>query len=114
MAKNTSLRPHELSDEDWAAIELVTRWLSMYRQATEKMSSTSNVTLSYAHRVFHKLQAHVRDALRDIPKNAPPQLKRGLVRAHRKLSDYHVHFDESPFYLWAGCTQISMTGLFHN
>lgn len=101
MSKNEDLYPFKLKKPDWDAIELITKWLQLYRQATELMSSTKSITISSAHRVLHKLQEHIRNALRSIPDDAPPQLKQGLIRANMKLSDYHVHFDESPFYLWS-------------
>ncbi|KAK0454239.1 hATC-domain-containing protein [Desarmillaria tabescens] len=31
----------------------------------------------------------------------PPELKKGLLDAHCKLSDYYYKYDESPFYTWA-------------
>jgi len=30
-------------------------------------------------------------------------LKKGLLDAHLKLSEYHYRFDQSPFYTWAAC-----------
>jgi hypothetical protein len=77
------------------------QWLQLFREATEQMSSTSTVTLSACHAVLHGLQNQLRQALRSLPDTAPPQLRIGLIEAHRKLSDYHVYFDESPYYLWA-------------
>jgi hypothetical protein len=100
-ATNIELRPLELTVGDWEAIELVMEWLYAFREATEQMSATKSVTLSACHAVLHNLQNHLRTALSKLPDSAPPQLRQGLVKAHQKLSDYHTHFDESPYYLWA-------------
>jgi hypothetical protein len=100
-AMNLELRPLELTSEDWNTIELVMEWLYAYRELTEQMSATKTVTLSACHAVLHNLQNHPCAALSKLPDQAPPQLRQGLLKAHQKLSDYHTHFDKSPYYLWA-------------
>ncbi len=57
--------------------------------------------LSSTYTVFRGLQSHLRDILRNLPDSVSPQIKNGLVEAHRKLSDYYYKFDESPLYTWA-------------
>ncbi|KAJ7689798.1 hypothetical protein B0H17DRAFT_1134739 [Mycena rosella] len=39
--------------------------------------------------------------IHDLTDSAPPRLKRGLIEAHRKLSDYYYKSDASPYYLLA-------------
>jgi len=90
-----------LAAEDWAAIEIVTKWLCLFREATEQMSATKHVTLSATHSIFHALQDHLRVSIKALPHHIPIQLRSALVDAHLKLSDYYRHFDESPLYLWA-------------
>lgn len=101
VAKHRELRNLELDTSEWAIIGLVSDWLWMFRSATEQMSSSRETTLSHVHTIFHRLQDHLRTILRSLPPNSPPNLQAGLIRAHVKLADYHAHFDESPFYLWA-------------
>jgi hypothetical protein len=101
--KNDDLEVWKLSGADWKAIELICDWLRLFREATEQMSATKHSTLSAAHPIIHSLQKALKTALRKLPDNAPHQLKQGLIKAHIKLSDYHNHFNESPFYLWACC-----------
>jgi hypothetical protein len=95
------LHAFELSDEDWDAISIVTHWLHAFREATTQMSSTSKSMLSTTHAVFRGLQEELRKAIAALPENVDPQIKLGLLNAHRKLSDYYYTFDQSPFYTWA-------------
>ena len=53
--------------------------------------------------IFHGLQQHIQQILHELPDTAPPQLKKGLLDAHLKLSEYYYRFDQSPFYTWAAC-----------
>ncbi|KAJ7173031.1 hypothetical protein C8R43DRAFT_873887, partial [Mycena crocata] len=103
---NRELRNLELSDADWNAIEMVTEWLKVFREATTEMSRTKRPMLSTTHAVFRGLQEHLRNVIRDLPASAPTRLKRGLFEAHRKLSDYYYKSDESPYYTWAARTSI--------
>ncbi|TFK36373.1 hypothetical protein BDQ12DRAFT_577561, partial [Crucibulum laeve] len=66
---------------------------------TEQMSATKHATLSATHTMFQSLQNHLRECLRALPCSVPVELRGALVAAHQKLSDYHAHFDESPFYV---------------
>ncbi|KAG5633161.1 hypothetical protein H0H81_010363, partial [Sphagnurus paluster] len=91
----------EISNEEWDAIELVTKWLKHFRDATTQMSSTKQPMLSQTHAIFRGLQEHLRTALRELPNNAPPRIRDGLVAAHEKLADYYSKYDLSPYYLWA-------------
>lgn len=99
--KTKELHNVELQEPDWQAIELVADWLLYFRQATTQMSATKEMTLSSVHAVFRGLQDEVRRAMASIPKDAPASLFRGLLAAHRKLSDYQKTFDTSPWYLWS-------------
>ncbi len=86
-----------LTLKDWNVIELVTSWLKAFRVATTEMSTTQCPMLSTMHTVFHGLQSHLCELLDNIT----PQIKTGLIDAHRKLSDYYYKYDESPLYTWA-------------
>jgi len=52
IAKTHDLRQYELSDADWAGIELVMQWLKAFRSATTQMSTTKRPMLSSAHAIF--------------------------------------------------------------
>jgi hypothetical protein len=54
--------------------------------------------LSTTHAIFCGLQEHLQSVLCELSDEAPPQLRGGLLAAHRKLSDYFYKFDDSPFY----------------
>jgi hypothetical protein len=81
----------ELSSDDWAAIEVVTKWLKLFRTATTLMSSTKESTLSWATTIFLRLQDHIHEQLEALPANSPALLKKGLVDAHVKLSTICGH-----------------------
>ena len=99
----------ELSRAERDALRIITEWLLLFWQATEHMSATKQVTLLAVHAVFHTLQDHLKASLRKFPDNAPAQLRTGLIKAYTKLADYHSHFDQSPYYLWACRTLLSYT-----
>ena len=107
-AINTFIYRHEdliqyrLTDEDWRAVEMVTRWLKSFRSATTQMSATKIPMLSTTHAIFRGLQADIKDILHE-ENGLSPCLIKGLSDAHLKLSEYYYKFDESPFYLWASC-----------
>lgn len=65
------------------------------------MSATQRPMLSWTHAIFRGLQDSLAESLRTLPDNTPSRLKLGLMRAHRKLSDYYGKIDESPYYTWA-------------
>jgi hypothetical protein len=92
---------YSLSSEDWEAIELITNWLKSFRTATTQMSATHTPMLSTTHAIFRGLQEDLRDTLGALPDAVPPSLKKGLMDAHLKLSDYYHKIDESPYYLWS-------------
>lgn len=98
-SKDAKLSP--LADTEWDAIELVQEWLGLFRQATTTMSSTKAFTLSSVQALFRDLQDHLRTAYCDLPTSVPQSIKDGLLRAHRKLSDYYFLSDASPYYVWA-------------
>ncbi|KAJ7083642.1 hypothetical protein B0H15DRAFT_769797, partial [Mycena belliarum] len=91
----------QLSDEDWTAIRQVRKWLSSFRRATTDMSATSKPMLSQTHLVFCELQRSLKSELASLPSDVAPELKEGMLAAHKKLSDYYFTFDTSPYYLWA-------------
>ena len=113
VSKNKDLRKYELQDEDWEAIILVAKWLKSFRSATTQMSTTQRPMLSWTHAIFRGLQDSLAESLRALPDNTPSRLKLGLMRAHRKLSDYYGKIDESPYYTWASRASISNHLLFH-
>jgi hypothetical protein len=92
---------YSLPNEEWEAIELVANWLKSFRAATTQISATLTPMLSRTHAVFHGLQEDIRNILSDLPDTASPSLKKGLMDAHLKLSDYYYKIDASPFYLWS-------------
>lgn len=102
------LHASELSERDWNAIKLVTQWLHAFREATTQMSSTTKPMLSTTHAVFRGLQDELRSTISTLPNDVDPQIRTGLINAHRKLSDYYHTFDQSPFYTWAGSRLISI------
>ncbi|OCB88219.1 hypothetical protein A7U60_g4624 [Sanghuangporus baumii] len=106
-------RVYELDADDWEAITLVSKWLQLFREATESMSTTSECMLSSTFGCFLVLQNHLRKCLKDIPDNASIRLQNGLKSAHQKLADYLGRFSISPYYLWSSLLdpRISYAGL---
>jgi hypothetical protein len=94
-AKDSELRQYELSSTEWESLQLVAQWLKVFRSATTQMSTTSRLTLSSTHTIFRGLQTRLKDILAELPPSTDPDLKQGLLDAHRKLSDYFTKFDES-------------------
>ncbi|SJL18443.1 uncharacterized protein ARMOST_22032 [Armillaria ostoyae] len=111
VAINRELQQYELLTNDWEAISMVTDWLKHFRAATVEMSTTHKPMLSTVHAVFRGLQRHLKGILASLPDHTPPEIKKGLLEVHRKLSDYYYKFDESPYYTWAAHPRISYSGL---
>ncbi|KAK0449650.1 uncharacterized protein EV420DRAFT_1646973 [Desarmillaria tabescens] len=65
------------------------------------MSTTTKPMLSTTHAIFRGLQDDVKKIIATLPPTTPPKLKKGLLDAHHKLSDYYYKYDDSPFYTWA-------------
>jgi hypothetical protein len=101
VAKTEDFRNCELTNQDWDTICHVCEWLKYFRDATTQMSATKQCTLSSTHAVFKGLQDSLALNLKQLPAYAPPQLRRALLQAHEKLSDYFFKFDQSPFPVWA-------------
>jgi hypothetical protein len=101
--RHRPLQDLELLEDEWKAIALVADWLKVFRSATTQMSTTKKPMLSTTHAIFRGLQEHIQDILHQLPDDAAPQLKAGLLGSHKKLSDYYFRFDESPYYIWAAC-----------
>ncbi|KAI4293902.1 hypothetical protein K525DRAFT_213894, partial [Schizophyllum commune Loenen D] len=102
----TGIREHrhlELDDKDWKCLRLVSDWLKAFREATTNMSTTSTPMLSYVHITFRVLQKQIKQDLRKLPNDVPPEIKQGLVDANQKLAEYYAKYDESYFYTWASC-----------
>ena len=102
--RNRDLHPYELSDEDWSSITMVSSWLKSFRSATTQMSATKAPMLSTTLAIFRGLQDDIKTILRNLATNVSPAIKKGLLDAHEKLSEYYYKYDESPFYTWAACT----------
>jgi hypothetical protein len=98
--RHEDLIQYRLTEDDWKAVEMVTRWLKSFRSATTQMSATKTPMLSSTHAIFRGLQAEIRDILQE-EQGLNPRLIQGLTDAHLKLSEYYYKFDESPFYLWS-------------
>ncbi len=104
VASNSDLSKYKLTTHDWDAITMVTDWLKQFRHATTEMSTTKKPMLSTTHATFRGLQRHLKQVLAGLPGQTPPEIKKGLTDAHRKLSDYYYKFDASPFYIWSART----------
>ena len=100
MSHNRDLQGLELSSDKWDAISQVASWLKAFRSTTTDMSTTKKPMLSTTLAIFCGLQQHIQQILHELPDTAPPQLKKGLLDAHLKLSEYYYQFDQSPFYTW--------------
>ena len=88
---------------DWDAIVLVAQWLKSFRSATTQLLTRKHNQCSHKHKPFIEVfKNHYVESLRNLPKNTLPQLKLGLLRAHRKLSNYYNEIDNSPSYIWVG------------
>jgi hypothetical protein len=103
VVKNQKLRPYKLSNDDWDAITLVTKWLKSFRSATTQMSVTKMPMLSTTHAIFRGLQEDIQTSIAELPEKVPSKLKAALIKSHCKLSDYYTKFDDSPYYTWASC-----------
>lgn len=101
VAKDRDLRKFELLPEDWKNIELVCEWLKVFRSATTQMSTTSKPMLSSTSAIFRGLQDRVKEAIRMLPADVDTRLRKGLVDAHLKLSEYYHRFDQSCYFTWA-------------
>jgi hypothetical protein len=53
--------------------------------------------------MFRTIQQDLKNAISNLPESADPALRKGLVEAHLKLSEYYTKFDQSRYYLWAAC-----------
>ncbi|KAJ6489402.1 hypothetical protein DFH09DRAFT_948153, partial [Mycena vulgaris] len=78
---------HELTSDEWKALEMVTGWLKAFRSATTQMSATKQPMLSTTHAIFRGFQQHLKTIIKELPDNADPALKEVPVNAHRKRSD---------------------------
>jgi division protein CdvB (Snf7/Vps24/ESCRT-III family) len=67
------------------------------------MSATDHPMLSSTHAMFRTIQQDLKNAIANLPEKADPALRKGLVEAHLKLSEYYTKFDQSRYYLWAAC-----------
>jgi hypothetical protein len=61
------------------------------------MSATKTPMLLTTHAIFRGLQDKLKSILQDLPDNIDSSIKLGLLKAHRKLSDYFSNFDKSPY-----------------
>jgi hypothetical protein len=105
VAGNHDLAKYRLTAHDWDGIVLVAEWLKQFRHATTEMSTTKLPMLSSTHATFRGLQKHLKTVISTLlPNDTAPEIKTGLLDAHRKLSDYYYEFDQSPLYIWAACT----------
>ena len=103
VAKIKELRAYELSKEEWCAIELITKWLRAFCDATTEKSATKRATLSSMHGVLKGLQDHLVEQITNLPTKTSPEIHEALLASHRKLSDYFWKIDQSPHVIWASC-----------
>jgi len=101
-----NLCSHELNSNKWKALNYVKSWLQSFWEATVQMSTTKKSMLSSTHAVFMGLQEEIKEIIKGLPQDVDPALKKGLVEAHWKLSDYFTKFDQSDYYHWAACMWI--------
>ncbi|KAG1795437.1 uncharacterized protein HD556DRAFT_1235690, partial [Suillus plorans] len=94
---------YELTPKDWSAVQLVSDWLKAFHLAITQMSMTKCSMLSSTQAIFHGLQESLQESLHMLPNNTPPCLKDSLIKVHRKLSNYYIKFNGSPFYIWSSC-----------
>ncbi|KAF8497352.1 hypothetical protein BU17DRAFT_59375 [Hysterangium stoloniferum] len=102
--RNRDLHPYELSDENWSLITMVSSWLKSFRSTTTQMSVMKAPMLSTTLAVFRGLQDDIKTILCSLAMNVSSVIKKGLLDAHEKLSEYYYKYDESLFYTWAACT----------
>lgn len=100
-SSHRDLRDFELTDSDWRNINQIAEWLTIFVAATTEMSATKSPMISTTHAVFRGLQDQLKNILTSLPDNVTPTVKSGILKAHRKLSDYFYKFDQSPYYTWA-------------
>lgn len=98
MSRIHELQDFELSDADWKAIELLTRWLKTFHSTTTQMSMTKISMLSMMHAIFWELQDHLKKMLQSLPDGISLHLRDGVIVAHEKLSEYYYKYNESPLY----------------
>ncbi|KAF9022526.1 hypothetical protein BDZ89DRAFT_891851, partial [Hymenopellis radicata] len=99
VASSPDLEKYRLTSREWEGIRQVSDWLKQFRHATTEMSTTKKPMLSSTHATFRGLQKHLQNVLAHLPDDTPPEIKKGLLNAHRKLSDYYYKFDQSPLYI---------------
>ncbi|KAF8805675.1 hypothetical protein BYT27DRAFT_7026043, partial [Phlegmacium glaucopus] len=85
------------------SIEPVALWLNTFRSTTTQMSATKKPMLPTTHAIFCGLQDEIWKIIQTLPPSTSPHLIKGLMDAHRKLSDYYYTFNQSPFYIWSLC-----------
>ena len=107
VAKNKDLCKFKMHTNDWDALVLVAQWLESFRSATTQMSTIKWPMLSSTHTICRGLQESLCKSLRNLPNNTLPQLKLGLLRAHRKISDNYNKIGDSPYHMWSSCAQFS-------
>ena len=99
--ENQDLCNLKLLEGEWSSIKLISGWLEKFWDATTQMSTTHQPMLSHTHAIFHGLQDHIRNALRNLPSGMDLHIQQGLLASHHKLAEYYYRFDQSPFYIWA-------------
>ncbi len=100
---NQELHSCEMSASDWDNVSMVMGWLKTFRFTMTEMSTSKKPMLSTMHAVFRGIQDEIKSILTHLPNSTPPEIKKGLMDAHLKLSDYYYKFDESSFYIWSAC-----------
>jgi len=107
--ENQDLRNLELSEAEWSSIKLISGWLEKFRDATTQMSTIHQPMLSHTHAIFRGLQEHLHESICNLPSGTDLCIQHGLLAAHQKLAEYYYRFDQSPFYIWAVRTSVSLS-----
>ncbi|KAJ7605258.1 hypothetical protein DFH06DRAFT_259323 [Mycena polygramma] len=94
MSKDSELREHELTPDEWNALVMVTSWLKVFRSATAttQTSATKHPLLSTTSTIFRGLWQQIKRGMRPrkaCPRSPCQRRRRGLSfqRSHvRKLA----------------------------
>jgi hypothetical protein len=85
---NWDLCDLELSEDEWFSIRFVAGWLERFWDTTTQILAIHQPMLSHTHAIFHGLQEHLHESLRNLPPGIDLSIQNGLVAAYHKLSEY--------------------------
>ena len=97
-------RAFEIGDDGWEELVKLCKWLEPFYEATQRMSASKVVTLSFTYLFFFDLQDILRGMMMELVERKWEHLRRGLADAHEKLREYLGLCNMSPLYVWAAGT----------